>query len=79
MLIKTCNKTSTCFIDTTVFARKTLNIINNVSFFEWLSMSKINFLDINFDHNETDLYYETRHTGQYIDFTSQTPWELKTT
>ena len=42
-------------------------------------MSKINFLDINFDHNETDLYYETRHTGQYIDFTSQTLWELKTT
>ena len=36
------------------------------------------FLDIKIDRNETDLFYKTTHTGQYIDFTIQTPWKLKT-
>ena len=38
----------------------------------------VHFLDIKFDHNESDLFYKTTHTGQYIDFTSQAPWNLKT-
>ena len=38
----------------------------------------IHFLDIEIDHNRTDIFYKTTHTGQYIDFTSQTPWKLKT-
>ena len=40
--------------------------------------SNIHFLYIQIDRNETDLFYKTTHTGQYIDFTSQTPWKLKT-
>ena len=40
--------------------------------------SDIHFLDIKIDRNRTDLLYKTTHTGQYIDFTSQTPWKLKT-
>ena len=28
-------------------------------------------------YTETDLYYKTTHTGQYCDFSSQTPWKLK--
>ena len=40
--------------------------------------SDIHFLDIKTDRNRTDLLYKTTHTGQYIDFTSQTPWKLKT-
>ena len=38
----------------------------------------IHFLDIEIDHNRTDIFYKTTHTGQYIDFTSQTPWKPKT-
>ena len=40
--------------------------------------NNVHFLDIKIDRNETDLFYKTTHTGQYIDFTSQTPWKLKT-
>ena len=40
--------------------------------------NNVPFLDIKIDRNETDLFYKTTHTGQYIDFTSQTPWKLKT-
>ena len=40
--------------------------------------NNVHFLDIKIDLNETDLFYKTTHTGQYIDFTSQTPWKLKT-
>ena len=36
--------------------------------------NNIHFLDIKIDCNETDLFYKTTHTGQYIDFTSQTAW-----
>ena len=38
----------------------------------------VHFLDIKIDRNETDFFYKTTLTGQYIDFTSQTPWKLKT-
>ena len=37
----------------------------------------IHFLDIKTNGSETDLYYKTTHTGQYCDFSSQTPWKLK--
>ena len=32
--------------------------------------SDVHFLDIKNDHNRSDLFYKTTHTGQYIDFTS---------
>ena len=35
--------------------------------------SDVHFLDIKIDRNRTDLFYKTTHTGQYIDFPSQTP------
>ena len=41
--------------------------------------NNVHFLDIKIDRNGTDLFCKTTHTGQYIDFTSQTPWKLKTT
>ena len=37
----------------------------------------LHFLDIKINGYETDLYYKTTHTGQYCDFSSQTPWKLK--
>ena len=40
--------------------------------------SNVHFLDIKIDRNETDLFCKTTNTGQYIDFTSQTSWKLKT-
>ena len=40
--------------------------------------NNIHFLDFKIDHNETDLFLKTTHTGQYTGFTSQTPWKLKT-
>ena len=40
--------------------------------------SNVHFVGIKIDCNETDLFYKTTHTGQYIDFTSQTPWKVKT-
>ena len=40
--------------------------------------NNVHFLDIKINRDETDLFYKTTHTGQYIDFTSQTPWKLKT-
>ena len=38
----------------------------------------VHFLDIKINRCETDLYYKSTHTGQYSDFSSQTPWRLKT-
>ena len=38
----------------------------------------IHFLDIKVDESHTDIYYKDTHTGQYINFHSQTPWLLKT-
>ena len=40
--------------------------------------NNVHFLDIKIGCNQTDLFYKITHTGQYIDFTSQTPWKLKT-
>ena len=40
--------------------------------------NNVHFLDIKIDRNETDLFYKITHTGQYIDFTSQAPWKLRT-
>ena len=37
----------------------------------------IHFLDNKINGSETDLYYKTTHTGQYCDFSSQTPWKVK--
>ena len=39
--------------------------------------SDVHFLGIKIDRNRTDFFYKTTHRGQYIDFTSQTPWKLK--
>ena len=38
----------------------------------------IHFLDLKIEGIETDVYHKPTHTGQYFDFTSQTPWNLKT-
>ena len=38
----------------------------------------VHFLDIKINRCETDFYYKSTHTGQYSDFSSQTPWRLKT-
>ena len=43
-----------------------------------LQKNDVHFLDIKIDRNRTDLFYKTTDRGQYIDFTSQTPWKLKT-
>ena len=40
--------------------------------------SKFHFLSIKIDPNETDLFYRTTHTLQYIDFISHIPWKLIT-
>ena len=37
----------------------------------------VHFLDIKINGSETNLYYETTHTGQYCDFSSQTSWKFK--
>ena len=37
----------------------------------------VDFSDLKINGCETDLYYKTTHTGQYYDFSSQTPWKLK--
>ena len=36
------------------------------------------FLDIKINQNNTDIYYKDTHTGQYINYRSQTPWKPKT-
>ena len=38
----------------------------------------VHFLDISINKTETDVYYKPTHTGQYTNFSSQTPWALKT-
>ena len=37
----------------------------------------VHFPDIKINGSVTDLYYKTTHTGQYCNFSSQTPWKLK--
>ena len=39
--------------------------------------SIVHFLDIKINGSEENLYYKTTHTGQYCNFSSQTPWKLK--
>ena len=39
--------------------------------------SIVHFLDIKNNGSEENLYYKTTHTGQYCNFSSQTPWKLK--
>ena len=38
----------------------------------------LHFLDFKIHQNSTDVYYEDTHTGQYINYRCQRPWELKT-
>ena len=38
----------------------------------------IHFLVLKIEGIETDVYHKPTHIGQYFDFTSQTPWNLKT-
>ena len=37
----------------------------------------VHFLDLKVNGNQTDVYYKETHTGQYTNFTSQTPWRLQ--
>ena len=37
----------------------------------------VNFLDIKIHQNNTDIFHEDTHTGQYINYRSETPWKLK--
>ncbi|XP_066913068.1 uncharacterized protein [Clytia hemisphaerica] len=37
----------------------------------------VHFLDIKINGTETDIFYKPTHTGQYSDFSSQTPWNFK--
>ena len=39
--------------------------------------SKVHFLDIAIDKNETDVFYKKTNTGQYTHYSSYTPWNLK--
>ena len=38
----------------------------------------VHFLDLLIDKNSTDIYYKDTHTAQYTNFTSYTPWKLRT-
>ena len=38
----------------------------------------VHFLDLLINRNSTDVYYKDTHTGQYTNFTSYTPWKLRT-
>ena len=38
----------------------------------------IHFFDLKIEGIETDVYHKPTNTGQYFDFTSKTPWKLKT-
>ena len=78
------------YVDKTLFLAKEDDIDNIVQRFnafdenlkftiDTFTNSNVHFLDIKIDRNKTDLFYKTTHTRQYIDFTSQTPWKLKTT
>ena len=39
--------------------------------------SKVHFLDILIDKNETDVFYKKTNTGQYTNYRSFTPWRLR--
>ena len=38
----------------------------------------VHFLDIKIHQNNTDIFHKDTHTGQYINYRSETPWKLKT-
>ena len=35
----------------------------------------VHFLDFKINQNNTDIYHKDTHTGQYINYCSQTPWK----
>ena len=64
-------------IDTVL--RKFNSFHNNLHFtVDTFDGGDIHFLDIKIEGIETDLYHKPTNTGQYFDFTSQTPCNLKT-
>ena len=59
--------------------RKFKSFHNNLHFtVDTFDGGDIHFLDLKIEGIETDVYHKPTHTGQYFDFTSQTPWNLKT-
>ena len=38
----------------------------------------VHFLNIKIHQNNTDIFHKDTHTGQYINYRSETPWKLKT-
>ena len=76
------------YVDDTLVLAKAENIDNIMKQFNFFDKSiqftidrfedcVVHFLDVEINGSETDLYYKTTHTGQYCDFSSQTPWKLK--
>ena len=39
--------------------------------------NNVHFLDLRINNNSTNIYYKDTHTGQYIHFTSYTPWKFR--
>ena len=83
-LIKFCIR----YVDDTLVLAKAEDIDNTMKQFNSFDKSiqftidrfedgVIHLFDIRINGSETDLYYKTTHTGQYCDFSSQTPWKLK--
>ena len=59
--------------------RKFNSFHNNLHFtVDTFDGGDIHFLDIKIEGIETDIYHKPTHNGQYFDFTSQTPCNLKT-
>ena len=78
-----------CYVDDTLLLIKPENVEivlrefssvdNNLHFtVDILDGGDIHFLDLKIEGIETDVYHKATDTGQYFDFTSQTPWNLKT-
>ncbi|XP_066914554.1 uncharacterized protein [Clytia hemisphaerica] len=76
------------FVDDTLMLMKPENIPfvlnkfnsfnNNLQFtVDTFDNEDVHFLDIKIDGTTTDIYYKPTHTGQYSDFSSQTPWNFK--
>ena len=76
------------YVDDTLVLAKEKDIVNIMKEFNSFdkniksTMDKfddgiVHFLDIKINRCETDLYYKSTHTGQYSDFSNQTPWRLK--
>ena len=76
------------YIDDTLVLAKVENIDNIMKQFNSFDKSIqfttdkfedgiLHFLDIKINGPERDLYYKTTYTGQYCNFSSQTPWKLK--